>query len=149
MVIYDLRCPYDHRFEGWFDSCEDYKHQRQSELLCCPQCGEHDIDKLPHASAMVRSDRGSGESLATQSQEPTAKAGDLAQQVKEIMHQVAAQVRANTEDVGTQFSDEAIRMHRGEKQTRPIRGTANGDQEKEMLEEQVPFIKVPMPRHDA
>jgi hypothetical protein len=39
MIVFDLCCANDHRFEGWFGSSADYATQRERGLVLCPQCG--------------------------------------------------------------------------------------------------------------
>ena len=48
MVIYDLICDAEHRFEGWFQSPEDSERQAANGLISCPTCGrcEMDIPKM-------------------------------------------------------------------------------------------------------
>ncbi len=50
MIVYNLGCTNDHRFEGWFSSADDYAKQTGSKLLSCPLCGSDKISRLPHAS---------------------------------------------------------------------------------------------------
>jgi len=33
MIVYDLACAQEHRFEGWFASAEDYAQQRERSLV--------------------------------------------------------------------------------------------------------------------
>lgn len=46
MIIFDLVCELEHRFEGWFQKSEDYDTQLLSGLLTCPVCGVNEILKL-------------------------------------------------------------------------------------------------------
>ena len=50
MIVYDLGCGNEHRFEGWFSSADDYQQQTLSKLLSCPLCGDARIARLPHAT---------------------------------------------------------------------------------------------------
>ena len=36
MIVYDLVCAQEHRFEGWFASADDYALQRERTLVRCP-----------------------------------------------------------------------------------------------------------------
>ena len=71
MVIYDLICKKEHRFEGWFQSAEGYEEQIANKQVSCPVCGSTKVVKLPHACAIqIKKDRG-GE--PRRSEKPAAK----------------------------------------------------------------------------
>ena len=59
--------------------------------------------------------------------------------------QMARHVLANTEDVGRQFSEEARKMHYGEAGHRNIRGQATPQETKELLEEGIQVLPLPLP----
>ena len=52
MVVYDLLCGQNHKFEGWFPSFEGYQEQAKQGLVSCPTCGTTEVEKLPHACAV-------------------------------------------------------------------------------------------------
>ncbi len=54
-------------------------------------------------------------------------------------------VMTHTDDVGTQFAEEARRMHYGEAEERPIRGQATADEAKALHEEGIEVQALPMP----
>ena len=62
------------------------------------------------------------------------------------MHQAVRHVVANTEDVGERFSEEARRIHYGESDARAIRGVASRDQTRELLEEGIEVMSLPIPQ---
>lgn len=45
--------------------------------------------------------------------------------------------------MGSQFADEARRIHRGDAPERPIKGQASADQTLQLLEEGVPVLPLP------
>jgi hypothetical protein len=143
MVIYDLSCAVGHAFEGWFDSPEQYRAQLEAGELSCPVCGTEQIEKRPHASAL-----GSQERRGEPQTYPV-----LPQVVREVMRdalrEIASVVRANSEDVGDRFADEARAIHREEAPARSIRGAASAEDERALREEGVPFVKIPVPDYDA
>src|SRR3989304_8274565 len=57
MVVYDLICKKNHRFEGWFPSFEGFQEQSVKKLISCPTCGSTKVEKMPHACAVL-SNRG-------------------------------------------------------------------------------------------
>ncbi len=139
MVIYDLSCAGGHHFEGWFESAEDFAAQLQAAQLSCPVCGSDDLRKQPHASARV----------AGRQETAVQNLAEMQLKVRETLQQLAAHVRANSEDVGGDFPSEARRIHQGEAPARSIRGSASDQEERELRDEGVPFMKVPLPEPDA
>ncbi len=90
--------------------------------------------------------------------EPTAPASqqqsDSIAQAQELMQrpefqeawmEMAKQVVAKTEDVGTQFAQEARKMHYGEVQERGIRGHATRDETLELLDEGINVMPLLIP----
>jgi len=51
---------------------------------------------------------------------------------------------ANTEDVGERFTEEARRIHYGETEERGIRGSATAEQTRELVEEGIAVLPLPM-----
>jgi len=46
MIIFDLVCELEHRFEGWFKKSADFDTQLINGQLTCPVCGVNEILKL-------------------------------------------------------------------------------------------------------
>ena len=55
MIIFDLACQHDHRFECWFQSREDFDSQLASGLIACPHCGSLAIRRIPSAVHLASS----------------------------------------------------------------------------------------------
>jgi hypothetical protein len=171
MKVLNLQCAGMHTFEGWFGSEEDYQSQRESGLVACPMCANTEVRKLPSAP---RLNLGAAEPRATKpiSQEegpvpgsadapaasvpsqPTANelASNLAQvhpeaaeMVQEAWMKMVKHVIANTEDVGQNFAEEARKMHYGESEERNIRGQASTEETKDLLEEGIEVMPLPVP----
>jgi hypothetical protein len=58
---------------------------------------------------------------------------------------MARKIIANTEDVGTQFAEEARKMHYGEASERAIRGQATQDEALELLDEGIDVMALHLP----
>ncbi len=74
---------------------------------------------------------------------------NLSPEAAEVMQaawlEVAKQVMANTEDVGSSFASEARKIHYGEADERAIRGQATPDQTMELIEEGIDVMPLPIP----
>ena len=171
MKVLNLQCAGMHTFEGWFGSEEDYQSQRERGLVACPLCANTEVRKLPSAprlnlgAAEPRAAKaiaqeegpvpGSADApAASVPSQPTANelASNLAQvhpeaaeMVQEAWMKMVKHVIANAEDVGQNFAEEARKMHYGESEERNIRGQASIEETKDLLEEGIEVMPLPVP----
>lgn len=144
MIVFNLTCSNDHRFEGWFASSADFERQQQATLLNCPLCGSTEINKGLHAPYV-----NTGSTLPV-SQREAPKAQGVPVQYANISEDVTRMVEhliANTEDVGSEFPEEARKIHYQESPERRIRGQASADEVQELREEGIEVVALPVPRH--
>jgi hypothetical protein len=45
MIVFDLKCDNNHKFEAWFQSSSAYAEQKNKGIVECPFCGSSDIEK--------------------------------------------------------------------------------------------------------
>ncbi len=140
MIVFELACSEEHRFEGWFGSVEDFARQEAVGMLECPLCGTSRVRRLP--SARVRTS-----AAVEPSPQPKAQAAPQAPDtIKEVtLASVMREILARTEDVGRRFPEEARRIHYEEVPPRPIRGQATAQEARELAEEGVPVVALPVP----
>ena len=140
MIVFDLICQEQHRFEGWFASGEDFTSQQTRGLLNCPVCGGAHVEKLPTAK------------IRTQAMEPDAVAqGSVvqhAQGAKMDISRVIDYILTHSEDVGVGFADEARKIYYQEAPQRSIRGVATRRETENLSEEGVPVFALPIPPQD-
>ena len=129
MIILNLQCTEAHPFEGWFDSTDDFDRQVQSAMVACPMCGDTQVSRLPSGPRVKR---------ANDVVEP-------GQQAMTKMIQALSELAHNSEDVAERFPEEARRMHYGEAEPRNIRGQASLTETRELLEEGIAIMPVPLP----
>ena len=133
MIRYALKCVGDHRFEAWFSNSAAYDKQRQRQLVECPECGSHDVDKQIMAPAVRTSGEKTDRKLS-----PEAMAAKVAGEVRQHI--------ASTHDyVGDKFADQARSMYYGEIDQRPVWGEVTPDVARELHEEGVPALPLPKP----
>ena len=148
MIVFDLACPSNHVFEGWFASAEDFVAQRERSLVRCPVCDDSGVVKRPSAVSFKRS----AESRPAADPLPGAQSGaadspppELPQMgaiEREVLERIREYVR-RTEDVGTRFAEEARRIHYDEVPRRNIRGRATAEQAQELRDEGIEFHSLP------
>jgi hypothetical protein len=167
MKVLNLQCTHQHDFEGWFGSEDDFQSQLARGLVECPICGDTQItkqlsaprlnlstsrrerevpaaataaanDSSAHDQASARGEQaGSGASSPVTSMSPT--------QIQAAWLQAVQHVMANTEDVGQRFAEEARKMHYGESEERGIRGQATPEQTRDLMEEGIAVMPLPIP----
>ncbi len=133
MIVFDLKCSNEHVFEAWFKDSSAFEEQRDKGLLECPVCGDRTIEKAISPIKLKKSGCQKGE-------------GSLHQEVVTRMMQAFYQkVIESSEDVGTKFASEALKIHYGVCEPRSIRGVATREEEKMLKEEGVEFFRIPVP----
>jgi hypothetical protein len=139
MIVFDLICKDQHRFEGWFASGEDFTSQKSRGLLACPVCGGAHVEKLPAAKIRKQS-------------EPSAPGPASAVQAGKTeqidVSRIIDYILTHSEDVGKSFAEEARKIHYQETPQRSIRGIATRTEAEELHEEGIPVFSLPIPPQD-
>ncbi|QKQ46416.1 MULTISPECIES: DUF1178 family protein [Achromobacter] len=141
LKVFDLQCEHSHIFEGWFGSHEDYDAQQARGLVTCPVCGSASITKRLSAPRLNVAHL---HAPAAQPALPAnaSEAETMAAVQAVVMRQVRALLR-NTENVGPRFAEEARRIHEGDADERPIRGTATPEERASLAEDGIEVMAVP------
>ncbi|MET0172470.1 MAG: DUF1178 family protein [Agrobacterium vaccinii] len=136
MIRYSLHCEKAHEFEGWFSSSADYDSQRARGLVTCPVCNSADVTKMLMAPSV---------STAREKEATRTLALDAAQaQAFAKIKETLATIRANTDDVGEKFPEEARKIHYGEAEARGIIGQASPQEAKALIEEGIAVAPLPV-----
>jgi len=135
MILFDLLCSDDHRFEGWFKSGETFDTQIAAGEVTCPVCGDTAVHKALSAPALLKG---------------SSRADGIAVKLREAMAELRQRVIDKCDYVGDRFPDEARSIHYGEKEERPIYGEATPDEAKDLREEGIEVVAIPWPsRQDS
>jgi len=137
VIVFELICADRHRFEGWFASAEDFEGQKARGLLSCPVCSGSRIEKLLTAKIGRPEAEGSQENVQPPVPAPAARPRGL--------HEMIDAILLNTENVGKEFPAEARRIHRKEARERSIRGIASREETRDLLEEGIAVMPLPIP----
>jgi hypothetical protein len=138
VIIYDLRCDRGHKFEGWFQDRKALDTQRAGKLITCPVCGSMEMEIVPASVALLGKDKC-----------PAKKRIDVEISPLKYLEQLHQQIDKYFDDVGEQFAEVAVRIHRGEEDRRNIRGVTTEKEEETLREEGIPFVKIPVPKFDS
>ncbi len=146
MIIYDLICNNEHRFEGWFQSASDFERQHEQGLIHCPQCDSHLVQRIPSAVA-IGTHSGDDTTMATAigSNDGTGSTTLMpaGTQVMALYKQLVQAIVNNSEDVGASFAEEARKIHYNEAPERPIRGQATPDECEALRDEGIHILSLP------
>lgn len=145
MIIFDLACSDEHRFEGWFRSAADFSEQQARGLVACPHCGAVAIRRLP-SILHVGSAAATRTAVAECDPAPskiTSRAPVPGVAQLSVLRAVVEEIVSRTEDVGNQFADEARKIHYHEAPARPIRGLASEDDCSALADEGIDILRLP------
>ena len=142
MIIYDLRCANEHRFEGWFRSATDFEAQIGRHLVSCPQCDSQDVRRVPSAVAIGRHVPAK---IDGSTEMATTPAGT---QIIAAHRKLVRTLIANSNDVGDQFAEEARKIHYDDAPDRSIHGTATQDDLSSLADEGISVIRLPRFREE-
>jgi len=141
LIRYSLRCDNAHEFEGWFSESADFDRQVATGFLTCPVCQSAAVSKLLMAPSV---------STARKKDERQTLAMDaMRQEALQKLKEAVAAVKANSEDVGTKFPEEARKIHYGEADARGIIGQATVDEAQALVEEGIEIAAIPVLPEDV
>lgn len=143
MIVFDLACDKDHRFEGWFGSSEDFASQQARGLVTCPVCDSASVAKAPMAPAVGPKGNRADPVLPVANKQMPA---ELAEAFKAL---AAAQAKAlaKSEWVGDRFASEVRSMHYGETEEKQVHGRASKDDAIALLDEGIAVAPLLVPVH--
>lgn len=132
MIVFDLKCPADHRFQGWFKNGDAFDGQTAAGEVACPVCGDTQVEKAPMAPRLVKS-RGDG----------AERQALVMAEVRRVLGELRREVEGKCEYVGAEFPEEARKIHYGETDSRPIYGEASGEEAEALEEEGIAVARIP------
>ncbi|MDC7746981.1 MULTISPECIES: DUF1178 family protein [Rhizobium] len=141
MIRYSLTCDNAHEFEGWFSESADFDRQVATGFLTCPVCHSAAVSKLLMAPSV---------STARKKDERQTLAMDaMRQEALQKLKEAVAAVKANSEDVGAKFPEEARKIHYGEADARGIIGQATLNEAQALVEEGIEIAAIPVLPEDV
>jgi hypothetical protein len=143
MIVLNLSCSGGHRFEGWFASADVFTVQCGQGLVACPVCSVAEIQRLP-AAPRIRRFAAEASPVPLQ-QAGTQLPGTPQSSTPQAITQALARLVADADDVGDRFPEEARRIHYQEVPERAIRGQATLHETRELLEEGIAVLPLPLP----
>jgi hypothetical protein len=166
MIRYALQCERGHAFESWFQDSASFDRQAKRGLVSCPMCDSVRVEKSIMAPQIPRKGRtaeqraGEEKTLRAAARRRKAEAAAaavappettaplaMAPQEAELrakLKELRDHIKANADNVGEQFPEQARKMHYGEIEHRPIYGDASPTEAKALIEEGVEVMPLPV-----
>lgn len=144
MIVFELICHDDHRFEAWFGSTADFERQAGTPLLTCPVCSSSEIRKAPaglHTTRRKRRDTAIDIPVDQVSAPDHVAAFPPIEQLWRAIRKVVE----GAENVGERFPEEARRIYYGEAPQRSIRGRASREESEALRDEGIDVMQLPVP----
>lgn len=136
MIAFDLECAKGHKFEGWFDNNQSFEEQDEKKMISCPSCNDTEIRKVISPVATRTS--------SLPQEEKDVHSIDYPRLAKEVVEYIDK----NFEELGSDFTKEALKIHYGVAEKRNIKGSATAEEEKMLKDEGIVFFKIPVPKID-
>ena len=135
MIRYSLKCSHGHVFDSWFRDSEAFDALAGAGQVACAVCGDAKVEK----AVMAPSVGGGRQSEA----EPQAPLSQPASPAEAALAKLREHLAKNSDYVGTEFADEARRIHVGESDKRSIWGEASPEDAKALHDEGIPVAPIP------
>ncbi len=123
MIKYNLKCQYDHEFESWFSSSEEFEKLKKKKLLECIYCSSKNVDKsimAPMISNSVMKDDRIQIIRKTRKDE------------KNKLLQLRNYIEKNFEYVGEDFSKKVREVYYDNKSKKTFYGTTTPEEREEL-----------------
>ena len=161
MILFDIKCNDGHIFEAWFQNNEAYEKLADRHLIECPLCGSTNVSKslmAPNISPKSNVDKvvpdnfRTGEDnhkvmVSAHTQTDNDVSSEDVKRALEHMHNTMAKFRRKVEKsceyVGTDFADEARKIHYGDSEMRGIYGETTIKETEELIEEGIDILPIP------
>lgn len=145
MIKYSLICRAGHEFEGWFQNSAVFDAQSANDMVVCPSCGSHDVHKaLMSPAVATRSNRAEAVQNRPTPGPDTAMHAYVPPAIAEIVRNIRAELETKADYVGSDFAEEARKIHYEESPERGIYGEATSEEVAELDAEGIPVFALPV-----
>lgn len=150
MILYDLVCHKEHKFESWFRNSSAAQKLMKAGQVTCPDCGSTKVTKAMQAPRITPSKKkGKAPSVPAVAKTEAKAPAEMTQAMEkmtEAFNELRKTIEKNFEHVGDKFPEEARKIHYGEAPERGIYGEATAKEAQELTEEGIDVYALPMPK---
>ena len=166
MIHYQLRCDKDHPFDGWFKDSASFDRQAGLGQITCPLCNSAKVGRALMAPALGKARRSESDRRSTRETVPVAAAAtsgdasaavappslaadaasDMPDKLRTLLQRLRSEVEKQCDNVGSDFAEEARRIHYGERKPRGIYGETTPSEAEALADEGIEFGVIPWVR---
>ncbi len=175
MIKYQLICEHEHEFEGWFQNSEAFSEQCADGILSCPFCETVNVRRALMAPNLASPKTRNSIFSAEATSESTAEAASGKAPISSIvspsppvsvsgastspeamvkmrellveMRKLQTRIKEDCRDVGSDFAEEARKIHYGEAEPEGIYGEVTDSERDQLDREGIEIIQMPwLPR---
>jgi len=157
---FNLRCNLDHDFEGWFPNKDELLKQIDKGLVECPYCGTINVKKtLSSPNISTKSNKKLTDTTKNLNSS-SSKLQDVNDnfeskntvfnnyQLRKIYKNLQKTIEKEFTNVGSNFANEARKIHYGEKKPKNIYGKCSESERVDLEKEGVDFASIPWVSRD-
>lgn len=141
MILYDLVCPKEHRFDSWFRNSGAAEKLIKAGQVECPTCGSKKVQKAPMAPRIAKSSSDDAPVQIGGGNE--AELNAAMEKAVEAFGELQKVIEKNFDNVGDKFPEEARRIHYGEAKKRGIYGNASKEDTEALRDEGIEVHAIP------
>ena len=157
---FNLRCNSDHDFEGWFPNKDELLKQIGKGLVECPYCGSINVEKAlssPNISTKGNKKLTNTTKILNSSSSKLPDVNDNFEskntvfnnyQLRKIYKNLQKTIEKEFTNVGSNFANEARKIHYGEKKPKNIYGKCSESERVDLEKEGVDFASIPWVSRD-
>ena len=157
---FNLRCNLDHDFEGWFPNKDELLKQIGKGLVECPYCGTINVKKTlssPNVSTKSNKKLTNTTKNLNSSSNKLQDVNDNYEskntvfnnyQLRKIYKNLQKTIEKEFTNVGSNFANEARKIHYGEKKPKNIYGKCSESERVDLEKEGVDFASIPWVSRD-
>ena len=157
---FNLRCNLDHDFEGWFPNKDELLKQIDKGLVECPYCGTINVKKtLSSPNISTKSNKKLTDTTKNLNSS-SSKLQDVNDnfeskntvfnnyELRKIYKNLQKTIEKEFTNVGSNFANEARKIHYGEKKPKNIYGKCSESERVDLEKEGVDFASIPWVSRD-
>lgn len=141
MILYQLQCHDGHEFEAWFQNSAAYDKQAEAGTVACPFCESNQVHKAIMAPNIAKK---RASSAPAGSHKQTMVRDARAVKWLRMASAIRDHVEKNFDYVGSEFAEEARRIHYGESEERGIYGEASKEETQALQDEDIEIAPLPL-----
>jgi hypothetical protein len=145
MIRYRLQCADGHEFEAWFRHSGAYDRQARRGQITCPDCGSTKVEKALMAPSVATARKKAAVPAPVNSgDQPAPRPTPQEQKLVALMRELRQEIVAQADYVGSQFPEEARKIHYKETEPRGIYGEATPADVKSLKDEGIECFPLPV-----